>query len=94
VKEDSVGIDRQAKDRMRQLHKREARAIADMQNTVRRRRAQLQAVVEDKGRQGLSGAEMERANEQQSVGVGGLKQRVEVLEQDHQRLSAANEVTK
>jgi regulator of replication initiation timing len=68
--------------------------MADMRNGVGRFRAQLQVVIEENGRQVLAAAEMRRANEQLGAEVGRLKQRVEVLEQHNQRLSAANEVMK
>jgi chromosome segregation ATPase len=68
--------------------------MVEVRNMVWRLEAQLQAVVEENGRQVLAAAEMRRSEEQLREEVGRLKLQVEVLEQDNQRLSEANERAK
>jgi hypothetical protein len=91
MKEDIVKVEREAKDGQRQSQERAVQAVADVQGAVERLGMQLQAVVEERDRQVLVGAEMWRANEAE---VGGLKQRVEMLDQDNRRLSEANAVVR
>jgi hypothetical protein len=71
LKADLVSIERQAKDSQRKSQGRDARAMVDMRAVVRRLGAQLQAVVEENGRQVSAGAETRRANEQLRGEVGG-----------------------
>jgi predicted nucleic acid-binding protein len=78
----------------RQLQEPEAQGMADVRNEIGRLGAQFQAVVEENGRQMLAVAEMRRVNEKLEEEVAGLKQRVDVLEQDNQRLLEASEVMK
>jgi hypothetical protein len=94
LKEDLGRVQRQVKDDLRQSQEREAQAMADVRNEVGRLSVQFQAVVEENGHQVLAVAEMLRTNEQLREEVGGLKLRIEVLEQENRRLSAANEAVK
>jgi hypothetical protein len=82
LKEDLVNSERQTKDSQQQSQEREAQARADVRNAAGWLGAQLEAVVGGKGRHVLAGAEMLRATKQLGADVGGLKQRVEVLQQE------------
>jgi hypothetical protein len=79
LKADLVSIERQAKDSQRMSQEQDARVMADMRAVVGRLGAQLQAVVEENGRQVLAGAETGRANEQLRGEVAGLKLWVDIV---------------
>jgi predicted nuclease with TOPRIM domain len=83
-----VTLERQAKDGLRQSQRQKAQAIADARNAIGR----LQAIVDENGCRVLEGAQMGRTNEELGAEVGGLKLRVEVLEQENRRLSEAKEL--
>jgi hypothetical protein len=94
LKEDLGSVGWQVKDCQRQSQEREAGAMAEVRNMVGRLEARLQAVIEENGHQMLVPAEMRGANEQLRVETTGLKQRIEMLEQENRRLLLVNEVMK
>jgi hypothetical protein len=68
--------------------------IADVRNVVGRLEAQLQMVADENSRQVLAGDEMRRVNAGLEAEMAGLRQRIEVLEQDNRRLLDEMEIVK
>jgi hypothetical protein len=83
MQEDLANIRREVNDRLRESQEREGQAAVDMRNVMVQLAARLEDVVAENGRQRLWNDEVQRANEQQQREIAGLKQRVEVLEQDN-----------
>jgi chromosome segregation ATPase len=92
LKEGLASIEQQAKDGQRESQEREVQAMADVRDAIGLLGAQLEAVVDEGGHQVLAAAEMQRENERLRAEVGGMRMRVEELEQDNRRVSEANEV--
>jgi hypothetical protein len=84
LKEDMVTIERQVADNLRQCQ-----PLEDVRNDVAGLATQLKDVAAQNARHLLAGEEMQRTHQQLRAEVAGLRQRVEVLEQENQRLSEA-----
>jgi predicted RNase H-like nuclease (RuvC/YqgF family) len=66
--------------------------VAEVQKVIGQLTSQLEDLQSENSHYGSEVSEVARANERLRTEAAGLKQRIEVLEQNNQRLSAANEV--
>jgi chromosome segregation ATPase len=89
-----VALLRTASDSHRESQERETQAVVDVRRVVGQLAGDVANLPSENDRKRLAIGEVARANEQLRAEAARLKERIEVLNQENQRLSAANEVVK
>jgi chromosome segregation ATPase len=89
-----VELLRKAGDDQHKSQERERQAVAEVRNVVVQLTGQIKDLGAETGRERFADENIGRINEQLRAEAAGLKQRIEMLEQENRRLSEMNEVVK